>query len=98
MAHTRTGSVVVDNPLDSRYELFLDGVMVGFADYHVDHHTVIFPHTVIEPSLRGQGLGARLVQGALDDVRASGRRVEPRCWYVDQFVREHPDYQDLLAA
>jgi hypothetical protein len=59
---------------------------------------VIFPHTVIEPSMRGQGLGARLVQGALDDVRASGRRIEPRCWYVARFVDEHPEYQDLLAA
>ena len=94
----RNETAVVDNPLDSRYELFLDGKLVGFADYHVDDDTVIFPHTVIDPSLRGQGLGAELVKGALEDVRDRGRSIEPRCWYVDQFVRENPEYEDLLAA
>jgi len=93
-----TDTAVVDNPLDSRYELFLEGRMVGFADYHVDHDTVVLPHTVIQPSLRGHGLGERLVQGALDDIRTSGRRIEPRCWYVAQFVDEHPEYEDLVAA
>ena len=94
----RNETAVIDNPLDSRYELFLEGKLVGFADYHVDDDTVIFPHTVIDPSLRGQGLGAELVKGALDDVRGSGRSIEPRCWYVDQFVRENPEYETLRAA
>ncbi len=81
----------------SRYELVEDGAVVGFADYHEQDGVVVFPHTVIVPERRGQGLGSVLVRGALDDVRPSGRKVVPACWYVGQFIDENPDYQDLVA-
>lgn len=82
----------------SRYELFDGDDLVGIADYHVAGDKVVMPHTVIEPSRRGRGLGDILVQGALDDVRGTGRTVVPRCWFVAQFLDEHPEYEDLRAA
>ncbi len=82
----------------ARYELFIDGRLSGVADYAVDGETVVFPHTEIAPSLRRRGLGAELVRYALDDVRGSGRTVVPRCWFVAQFIDDHPEYRDLLAA
>lgn len=48
--------------------------------------------------MRGQGLGAVLVQGALDDVRTTGRTVVPEYWYVAEFIDEHPEYQGLLRT
>ncbi len=81
----------------SRYELVDGDDVVGFADYSVDGDRIVLPHTVIDPSRRGQGLGAVLVQGALDDVRPSGRTVVPTCWYVRGFIDGHPEYADLLA-
>ena len=89
---------VRNNAERSRYELWLDGHLVALADYHLTKDAVVFPHTEVEARLRGRGLGAVLVQGALDDVRPTGRRVVPHCWYVAQFIDEHPEYQDLLAA
>ena len=79
-----------------RYELTLDGRVVGIADFVDRPEAVVIPHTEIAPDLRGQGLGAVLVQGTLDDLRSRGRSVVPRCWYVAQFIDEHPDYRDLL--
>ena len=81
----------------SRYELVLDGQLVGIAEYRVAGDTVVFPHTEILPSFRDRGLGAVLVQQALDDVRATGRRIVPTCWFVGRFVQEHPEYSDLVA-
>lgn len=86
------------NDADRRYELLVDGQVAGIADFHLDGGTVVLPHTVIDPSRRGQGLGAVLVQGALDDIRAAGRTVVPSCSYVREYIEEHPDQQDLLAA
>jgi predicted GNAT family acetyltransferase len=91
-------NVVRRNPERSRYELLVDGELVGVADYHIDGSRWTFPHTAITPSRRGQGLGAELVQAALDDVRRSGGTVVPLCWYVAEFIDTHPDYGDLLAA
>jgi predicted GNAT family acetyltransferase len=80
-----------------RYELVEDGAVVGVADYREQGDAVVFHHTLIDPVRRGQGLGAVLVQGALDDVRATGGRVVPVCWYVGQFIDTHSGYADLLA-
>jgi uncharacterized protein len=82
----------------SRYELLRDERVVAIADFTVQGDRVIFPHTEVLPELRGRGLGAVLVRGALDDVRASGRTIVPLCWFVAEFVDRHPEYQDLLTA
>jgi predicted GNAT family acetyltransferase len=81
----------------SRYELTVDGVAVGFADFVIEGDRVVVPHTVIDPARRGQGLAAVLVGAALDDIRSSGRTVVPTCWYVAEFIEAHHAYRDLLA-
>jgi predicted GNAT family acetyltransferase len=86
------------NVEQSRYELIDDGEVVAFAEYVEQPDLVVFPHTVVVPHLRGRGLGAILVRQSLDDVRASGRRVVPTCWYVAEFIDANPAYQDLRAA
>jgi uncharacterized protein len=88
---------VVDNPDRSRYELRNDGHLVGFTEYHERDGVLVFPHTVITDPKRGAGYGTTLVQGALDDVRARGRRIVAQCPFVARFVAEHPNYADLLA-
>lgn len=91
-------SIVTKNEAATRYELHVDGELVGIADYVERDGDVVFPHTEIDGARRGRGLGAVLVQGALDDVRPSGRKVVPSCWYVAQFIDENPSYRDLLAS
>jgi predicted GNAT family acetyltransferase len=86
------------NPQAARYELFLDGQLTGIADYRTQGATVVFPHTEVKASQRGRGYGAMLVRFALDDARQAGAVVVPRCWYVAEFIRDNPDYADLLAA
>ena len=86
------------NDADGRYELLVDGELVGIADFSLRGEAVVMPHTEIAPARRGQGLGEILVQGALDDIRSAGRTVVPACWFVAQFLDEHPDYGDLRAA
>jgi len=82
----------------SRYELVVDGELVGIADYRISGDQIVFPHTVITPDRRGQGLGEVLVRGALDDVRGSGLEVVPTCWFVREFIEANDEYADLLAA
>jgi predicted GNAT family acetyltransferase len=101
MGHDRdhpcaTGPIVLDNPGASRYEVLLDGEVVGFADYVEHGDRVELPHTVIDRSMRGQGLAALLVQRVLDELRAQDRRVVPTCWYVAQFIDTHAGYDEIL--
>lgn len=88
---------VLHEPDRSRYLLKTDGAVAGVADYTDRGDALVFHHTEIDRARRGHGLGSVLVRGALDDVRARGRRVVPTCWFVAEFVDLHPDYADLLA-
>ena len=92
------GHEVRNNVDRSRYELLIDGRLAAVADYRLAEDEVVFPHTEVEPRLRGRGLGAELVRAALEDVRGTGQRVVAHCWYVAQFIDEHPEYRDLVAA
>lgn len=75
----------------------MDDELVGIADYSIVGDQVVMPHTEIDGRRRGQGLGAVLVRGALEDVRASGRTVVPHCWYVARFIDGHPEFGGLVA-
>lgn len=87
---------VRNNQADSRYELETDG-QVAVAAYRMEGGAVAFTHTVVPPELEGQGLGSRLVKGALDDVRARGLKFVPRCEFVAAYSERHPEVRDLLA-
>ena len=81
----------------SRYELVQDGDVVAIADYRERGDVVVLPHTEVAGHLRGQGLGAVLVRGALEDLRAKGKQVVPACWYVREFIDSNEGYADLVA-
>jgi len=82
----------------SRYELLVDGELAGVLDVSDAGDRVVLPHTEIDRRRQGQGLGAVLVAGALDDLRGRGRPIVPTCWYVREFIDRHPDYADLVAT
>jgi len=88
---------VRDNPALGRYEMEVEGGGVAFATYRADAGTVVINHTEVPVALRGRGLGDQLVRGVLDLVRASGRKVVPRCGFVADYMRRHAEYHDLVA-
>lgn len=89
---------VEDNVELSRYEIKDGGRVVGIADYRVQDDLVVLPHTEVDPARQGAGLGAELIEAALDAIRESGKRVVPQCGYVARFIAEHPQYQDMVAS
>lgn len=90
---------VTHNADESRYELRLGDEEVAMTEYRLDEtgRVATFHHTLVQPAFRGKGMASELVQGALDDVRARDLHVRASCWYVDQFIVEHPSYADLRA-
>jgi predicted GNAT family acetyltransferase len=89
---------VVDNPAEQRYELWQGETLAGFIEYRLRDNVVAMTHTEIEPQLQEAGLGTRLVADALADTQARGRTVRPYCPFVAAYIREHPEYEDLVAG
>jgi predicted GNAT family acetyltransferase len=88
---------VRDNPERERYELVLDYEVVGEIVYRLRAGAVVLVHTEVSPELEGKGLGARLVAGTLEDIRARGLRLVPLCPFVAAYLRRHPEAADLVA-
>jgi uncharacterized protein len=87
---------VIDYPDRQRYEMPLDGE-VAIAVYRDADGARIISHTEVPARLRGKGIGGQLVKGVLDDIRAKGMRVVPRCPFVGRYILSHPEYRELLA-
>ena len=64
---------VVDVPDRGRFEVRLGDRVVGLASYHVENGTMTLPHTEVDPSVGGRGIGSTLVAGVLAAARERGR-------------------------
>ena len=89
---------VRQNTAENRFEILIDGEVVGSAYYDLAGNDIIFTHTEVDTNREEHGLGSQLVQAALDDVRDNtGLRVVARCPFVAHWLTKHEDYQDLLS-
>ncbi|QQO21971.1 N-acetyltransferase [Bradyrhizobium diazoefficiens] len=87
---------VINNQHHHRYELKVEGHLAT-EHYKLDDGVVTFEHTEVPKELGGKGVGSRLVQGALDQVRAAGLKLIPQCPFVKAWIEKHPAYADLVA-
>ena len=87
---------VVDVPDRGRFEIRLGDRVIGLASYHVDGDTMTLPHTEIEPSFGGRGLGTALVAGVLSAARDRGLTVLPYCSFVRHYIQQHPEDIELV--
>ena len=75
-----------------RFEILVDDVVAGFADYSDGTDGVReFPHTVVASEFGGRGLAGTLVGEALQVTREEGLRVRPSCSFVAGYIQTHPE-------
>ena len=84
------------NDEKKRYEVLLNGEVVGFAEFRRIGDAIMLPHTEVNEGHEGEGLGSQLAKFALDDVKASGKLVIPMCPFIAAYIRRHPEYVDLI--
>jgi predicted GNAT family acetyltransferase len=88
---------VTDNAMAHQYEAYVDGKLARLV-YELRGDAIVLTHAEVHPSIEGRGIGSQVVRAALDDARARGLRVVPRCPFVHAYIRRHPEYRDLVAG
>lgn len=97
MSSEREAVAVRNNEEASRYETTVGGHLAKI-DYRLGGSIITLVHTEVPPALEGQGVGSALAAFALDEARARGYTVVPRCPFVAAYIRRHPKYQPLVGS
>jgi hypothetical protein len=91
-------TTVQENAARHRFEIVADGEVIGFAQYRADGDRLVVLHTEVDPRHRGEGLAQQLAEQTLSALRDSGRSIVPLCPFFSRYLREHPEYADVVAA
>lgn len=89
-------ATVTPNEQSHRYDLTRDGEVIGHINYRDDGERRVILHTEVDESETGHGYGTQLIVGALDDIRAQGKRVVTLCKMAAAYVTKHDDYRDIV--
>ncbi len=60
-----------------------------------DDHIVI-DHTMVDESLKGQGIGRKLLDSIVAMAREENLRIRPECPFVVAVFNKTPELQDIL--
>ena len=66
----------------ARISALYDGKEVGYLTYSIDDGTMDIEHTVVNPSMRGQGIARRMVEMADAFRRQEGLKIKASCSYA----------------
>lgn len=58
----------------------------------------IADHTGVPASLRGTGIGQRMVERFVQDAREQGFKIVPLCPFVNAQRRRHPEWADAFSV
>lgn len=83
---------VTRNGSESRYELRLDGTVVGHAEFSRTESGTAFVHTVVDDEYEGRGFGSVLAKAALDDTVERDEIIVPYCPFIQAYLKRHHEY------
>ena len=79
---------IVKNEELSRFEIYSDGELAGFADFKIENQMISYTHTEIDPKFGGKGLGSQLIKEALDEALEQNLEVAPYCSFVSAYIKK----------
>ena len=80
---------VKHRPERNRFELEKDG-MTAFVEYEVEDGALDIMHTIVPPSLEGQGIAAALVEATYKYAVQEGLEPKATCSYAVAWLKRHP--------
>lgn len=94
----RPTPVIQDVPEARRYEARIGDQLVGWVDYGRVGARMVVTHTEVPPEFGGRGIASALVRRVIDDARAAGATITPRCPLFASHFKRHPQDADVVAA
>jgi predicted GNAT family acetyltransferase len=88
----------LEEPSSGAFLLERDGAQIGELFYtYDDPQQITIEHTEVDESLRGSGLGVKLVEAAIEWARGSKKRVRATCPFARRVLRRRQDLRDVYS-
>lgn len=86
-----------DNGKKGEFLLNLDGIKLAFMTYtYAGPDKIIIDHTEVDESLKGQGVGYKLVEEAVNFAREYNLKIMPLCPFANAVFKKKTEYKDVL--
>lgn len=70
----------------------------GVLKYHkIEPGLLEYTSTFVDPDIRGNGYGKKLVKYALDYAEENNIKILPACRMVSNYIKLHKEYEKLVA-
>ena len=80
------------------YVLNDEDEIIAYVTYpSIDDKRVCINHTFVDNSLKGQGVGSKLLDLAYDKIKEQHKKAYAECSFAIHWFEEHPEKRDLLA-
>ncbi|WP_369995072.1 GNAT family N-acetyltransferase [Winogradskyella sp.] len=89
---------IQQNDSDKKGEFFYetDGKKLGLMTYsRAGDHKIIIDHTEVDESLKGQGVGYKLVEAAVNYARDNNLKIMPLCPFANAVFKKRSEYNDV---
>ena len=87
-----------DNGKKGKFFVELDGKQEAEMTYtYAGSDKIIIDHTEVSEKLKGQGVGYKLVEAAVEFMRDKGLKVIPLCPFASAVFKKKHEYSDRLA-
>ncbi len=77
----------------------IDGNILAEMIYHKpSENRMIIEHTEVSKELKGQNIGYKLVEAAVEYARQHNIKIMPLCTFAYSVFKKKPDFQDVLET
>jgi predicted GNAT family acetyltransferase len=80
------------------FYLEVDGNRLASMTYSkAGDQKIIIDHTFVDDSLKGQGIGYRLIEAVVDFARVNGLKIIPLCPFANAVFQKRNEYSDVMS-
>ncbi len=85
-----------ENEKKGEFYYEVDGDKLGLMTYsYAGSDKIIIDHTEVDESLKGQGVGYKLVEASVNFARANNLKIMPLCPFANAVFRKRSEYNDV---
>ena len=85
-----------DGAAGGRYVTVINGDEAEMTYSRAGTTRIIIDHTGVPDSMRGMGVGKKLVEAAVKDARREGFKIIPLCPFAKATLEKHAEWQDVV--